>query len=336
MTRLPATRAALVLLALLGLLAACSLPQMADEDTVSDADAGAPAIDEVSEEAPAEPDVFDEREVAEADRDVAQGEPGEAAEPEVPSDDGDVPLPAQAGQAGRGGEHVIKEGTVTLEVDEGEFPPTYERVVEAARREGGSVAASHSATDGQGRTSGAVTVRVPVENYESLLVAIGRIADPVAQDIRSEDVTGQVVDLESRLRHLRAQEAFYLELLEEAADVQDAIRIQQQVDDIQQRIEQLQGRLDFLTDRADYSTLTVEIAEAGADTVLITARDEEPSLALYWDYARTGFVTLIGWMLVAAVTLAPLAVPVGLALLAWRLAVRRRPETPGTVAAETD
>jgi hypothetical protein len=242
-----------------------------------------------------------------------------------------VPPPAGR-QAASTPERIIKEGTITLEVDEGEFMSAYERVVETARRQGGSVAASTSTTDDHGRTTGSVTVRVPVENYESLLVAVSRIAPPVAQDIQSEEVTGQIVDLEARLRHLRAQEAFYLGLLDDAGEVQDAIAVQQQVDDIQQRIEQLQGRLDHLENRADYSTLTVEITEAGAERVAGLGRPDEPSLAGYWEHARNGFITLVGWSLVVAVTLSPVAVPLLLAYLAWRLGRRR----PATVVADAE
>lgn len=306
---------ALLMLAVL-VLAACS-------EAAEDASAPMVEADRPVDAAAPEPD-GDE---------AADGAAG--AEPDASGVAGDreAPLPPVTRQAGRTPERIIKEGTVTLEVDEGSFMSAYERVVETARRHGGSVSATTSRKDDHGRTTGSITVRVPVEAYEDLLVGVGRIGELVEQDITSRDVSGEVVDLEARLRHLRAQERFYLGLLDDAEGVRDAIAVQQQVGDIQQRVEQLQGRLDHLEDRAAFSTLTVELVEAGADPVLASAEGER-TLAAYWQQARTGFVTVVGWGLVALVTLAPVLAPLALAALLWRLARRRGP-TPATVSGDS-
>lgn len=313
--------APVLLVILLVLVAACSPNAAMDEvgDAPGMTDSLEHAVDEPeSEEAPVAADDADDGE--------AVGVAGE----------GDAtlsPLPASRRDATP--ERIIKEGTVTIEVDEGQFSAAYERVVEAARRLGGSVTASTSTSDDDGRTSGSITVRVPVESYEDLLVGVGRIGDVRERDIRSQDVTGEVVDLQARLRHLRAQERFYLELLEDADSVQDAIAVQQQVDGIQQRLEQLQGRLDVLEDRAAYSTLTVELVEAGAEPVVALGSDEEPTLAAYLQAARNGFIIVVGWLLVTGASLAPVLVPAAVALAAWRL-LRRRTVGAGTVAVEAD
>lgn len=241
-----------------------------------------------------------------------------------------LPEPAQV----RSGERVIKEGTMTIEVDEGAFLAAYQRVVVTARELGGHVTASTSASTDDGGTSGSVTVRVPVDRYEDLLTRIGGVGTLRNQDITSQDVTGEFTDLESRLRHLRAQEAFYLGLLEEAEGVQDAIAVKQQLDGIQSEIERAQGRLDVLDDRTSYSTLTVQLVEPGTSPVL-TAAGDRPTLSRYWAIARDGFVTVIGWILVASVSLAPLLVALALAAVVWR-ATRRRGVVPATVATETE
>ena len=302
-------------------VAACSALDAVDDEMTAPSHVSGSA----GEAADAEPDV---------DRDVEReaAEDADGTAPGVAGGSGETLPPAQ--QTVGGAERIIKEGTVTIEVDEGGYLTAYERVVEAARRLGGAVSASTSRTDDLGRTSGSVTVRVPVEAYEDLLVGVGRVGDLRGQDIRSEDVTGQVVDLQARIRHLQAQEAFYLDLLDDAQDVSDAMRIQEQMGAIQQQIEQLRGRRDLLEDRAAYSTLTVELVEVGAEPVLTTG-DGEPTLAAYWHLARAGFVRVVGWILVGGASLAPLLVPVGLAALAWRL-TRRRPHTPATVAADVD
>jgi hypothetical protein len=271
------------------------------------------------------------------------GTPGDVAEapaeadapaPEPDGSDGGAStLPPEARPVARSAEHLVKEGVVRVEVEEGAFFQAYERVIDIARRLGGSVTASTSRTAGDGATTGAITVRVPVDTYEDLLVRVARIGRVVAQDVATEDVTSQVVDLEARLRHLRAQESFYLGLLDEARSVQDAIAVQHQVDEIQQRVEQLQARRDNLTDRAAFSTLTVELVEAGADPTVAAAPNDEPDLAIYWHHARRGFVTIVGWVLVSVVTFAPIIVALLAGYATWRIA-RRRQAAPATLGPE--
>jgi hypothetical protein len=234
------------------------------------------------------------------------------------------------------GERIIKEGTITIEVKDGDFDVAFQQAVSAATRFGGDVIASSSKTDDEGNTSGSVTLRVPVDDFEELMTGVGEIGTVVKRDVGSTDVTAEFTDLESRLRHLQAQERFYLGLLDRAEGVRDAIAVQQQVDGIQSEIEKIQGRLNVLDDRTTYSTLTVMLFEPGLG-VPITDEDPEtrPTLARYWDTARDAFVNVVGALLVGAVFLAPLLVVLGAGVLLWT-ALRRRPqrELPPSAAAE--
>jgi hypothetical protein len=250
---------------------------------------------------------------------------GEARD-EAPAE-GQAPLPASP--VGAPGERLIKEGTVTVEVAEGGFERAYRRVVEEARRLGGSVVGSTSTTMEDGGTAGSVTVRVPVDRFEDLLVGIGGAGEVLHRDVTTSDVTGEFTDLESRLRHARAQERFYLGLLEEAQGVSDAIAVQQQLDGIQSTIEQIQGRLNLLDDRTSFSTLTVELVEPGTSPLLASS-GERPRLAEYWETARDAFVMVVGSIVVVLVALAPLLIPAVLLFLLWRGFAKK--ERPATVA----
>lgn len=308
-------------------LAGCSGADRVEEPTSEAAEPEAPgaAVDDADTDAAEarehDPDLED------AGGDAGPGSPGFAGEPEAGEG---LPEPVAA----RSGERVIKDGTMTIEVDAGQFQAGFRRVIDTARDLGGHLTDSTSTAGPDGGTSGSVTVRVPVERYEELLTRVGRVGTLRSQDISSRDVTAEFTDLESRLRHLRAQEAFYLELLEEAGTVQDAIAVKQQLDSIQSQVEQAQGRLHVLEDRTAYSTLTVEIVEPGAEPVVATS-DARPMLADYWRTARDGFVTVVGWLLVTAVSLSPVLVPLLLAAIAWRL-TRRRLGVPATVAPDGD
>lgn len=248
----------------------------------------------------------------------AQGD--EAPQPQPPPLDA-APLSPE--------DRIIKQGTVALEVEEGGFDAAFSRVVDAGRRYGGSVLSSSTRTDDRdGTTSGSVTLRVPSESYEDLLVGVGEIGQVRSRDVTAEDVSEEFVDLESRQRNLEAQERFYLGLLEEAQGVPDAIAVQQQLTTITEQLEQVKGRLAFLDERTRFSTLTVELFEPGAQGPLA---DDEPgaraSLARSWQTAQDAFVNVVGALLVAVFFLAPIVLPALLiGVLAWRL-LRRGPRT---------
>ncbi len=264
----------------------------------------------------------------EAETQAEADEAGEAAAQPVPPEGGvgeEVPpLPDASGV-----DRVIKEGTMRLEVGAGGFDASYARVVEAARRLGGSVAASTTRTqEDDGGTSGSVTIRVPVDQYEDLLVQVADIGTVRSRDVTASDVSTEYVDLQARRRNLEAQERFYLGLLERAEGVPDAIAIQQQLTTITEQLEQVKGRIAFLDDRTAFSTLTVELFEPGVVVPLAEDGTTRPSLARFWQLAQDAFVNVIGATLVAAAFLAPIALLGLAAFVVWRITPRRAPTPP--------
>ena len=253
----------------------------------------------------------------------------------VPADgsttEGDVdapklePLPESSLQ----GQRIIKEGSVTIEVPKGDFDEAFQGVVTDARKLGGDVVGSSTRTSDTGETFGSVTVRVPVEDFEDLLVDLRGIGTITNRDITSQDVSAEFTDLESRLRHLEALERFYLGLFDDAKNVSDAITVQQRLADVQGQIEKAQGRLNLLDDRTSFSTLTVEIIEPGAAATPPDPEpgSERPTIAQYWETARDAFVNVVGAMLVALLFVLPLLVPLALLVIA-ALAYRRSRRIP--------
>lgn len=312
MTRATVSLPSLLLIVLVWLLAGCS---GADRAEPSQDAASAGASDEAA--APAEG-----LSSGSPDGDGAGEE--DAASDAEPQPVGDLEVPGSTPPASVG-ERIIKEGTVTLELEGQRFDTAFGQVVNAATRLGGTVVSSDTTTADTGATAGSVTVQVPVERYEDLLVGVGEIGTVVSRQITAQDVTDEFTDLESRLRHLQAQERFYLELLEDAEGVADAIAVQQQLEGLQGQIEQVQGRLQLLDARTTFSTLTVELFEPGAPVELAGAGGPRPDFGQYWAQARDAFVNVVGGMLVVGFFVAPLLVLLAAAYLVWQALRRRSP-----------
>ncbi len=78
---------------------------------------------------------------------------------------------------------------------------------------------------------------------------------------KATDVTGQYVDLQSRIAALDASRQQYLTIMDKAVTLGDVLAVQEQLDTIQGQIEQLQGQLQVLTSETSYSTFTTNVTE---------------------------------------------------------------------------
>ena len=71
---------------------------------------------------------------------------------------------------------------------------------------------------------GTVTLRVPAADLDKVIAEIGALGSVVSSDVRGEDVTGEVTDVEARLRSLTATRAQLQALLARAKDVGEVLR----------------------------------------------------------------------------------------------------------------
>lgn len=132
-----------------------------------------------------------------------------------------------------------------------------------ARTSGGYVEKSQFAVGGgsdEERTA-SLTIRVPAQNYESLLASLRSVSGARVQreGSHSNEVTEEYTDLQSRQRNLERTEQQYLLLLNEAKTVGDILTVQDRLSGVRSQIEQIQGRLRVLDDLADFATVNVNI-----------------------------------------------------------------------------
>lgn len=247
---------------------------------------------------------------------VEEGVPAERA-PAPEAQDGADP------QDGAEDRLLVREGEVVVRTD-GDFDRAYAALSALVGDLDGRVTAVES-SERDGRVRGRVTVGVPVDRFDELLAGVAEFGVVLSRRIGVVEVTGEVVDLASRLRHLERQESFYLGLFDDAEDVDDALAIAPYLDEVQETIEQTRGRLEALERAAATSTLTVEFIPPG-----------EPFAASGWigvgQDARAAFVNVAGGLLIGLAGLSPfllLLLLVGLPLLIWlRYRRQRRAVTP--------
>ena len=156
--------------------------------------------------------------------------------------------------------------TVTMNLAVGNVQDAFRQVEQIVGEQNGYLAGSQLRQDGD-RMTATMTIRVPADptTYQATLERLRGLAERVVDEqAQAQDVTEEYVDIESRLRNLRATEESLLALLSKAQRIEDIINIQRELTNVRGQIEQIQGRKQALERRADMATINLTLREVGA------------------------------------------------------------------------
>ncbi len=181
---------------------------------------------------------------------------------EAPEDEaispGIVPPP---GSPGSFPPQLIRRAELEIEVESGTFERAWARANDIAGRHGGFITSSQTEMVEDRLAAGHLTIRVPADEMEAALRDFRRLGTPVRTGSSGTDVSGQLVDLDARIRALQAQETQLLELLQQARDVSDVLQVRNRLDEVRLQIEQLQAQKQHLQGQVDFATINASIFE---------------------------------------------------------------------------
>jgi Domain of unknown function (DUF4349) len=217
---------------------------------------------------------------------------------------------------------VIKTGTVGLQVGRGKLSPAVDQLTSLAGGLGGYVA--DTTTNELGSTPTAdMTLRVPADQFETLLARAQGLGKPTSVTTSGQDVTSAYVDLTAQIQALEDTRTQYLQIMAKATTIGDILSVEQQLSDLQTQLDQLQGQQMVLADQTSFGTLTIHLSESGSSLAPPPAH----GLAKAWDHARSSFADGVEAVIGASGGILVFLVFAGLVLLAGRLAwpvIRRR------------
>jgi hypothetical protein len=167
--------------------------------------------------------------------------------------------PATLPNAGSGDEarvDVVRYGNVSLEVSGVEA--ALKSITELITANGGYLSGStRYGQDDQLYVN--ATFRVPASKFDSVMASLRNQGDVLSEDISSYEVTMQLVDLEARLKNLRASETAFLALLDRAESVSDIVAVQGELSRIQGDIESFEAQRAALADQVEMSSINVSL-----------------------------------------------------------------------------
>ncbi|WP_026210055.1 DUF4349 domain-containing protein [Flexithrix dorotheae] len=150
---------------------------------------------------------------------------------------------------------LIKEGNISFETDDLEHTKTR---INVAIKKYKAYLASENSYNYDTSIRQTLTIRVPSQNFDSLLAAIAEGVGHFDQrNIQIQDVTEEFLDITARIKTKKELENRYLDLLKEAKKVTEILEIERELGKIREEIESVEGRLKYLSNQVNFSTLTV-------------------------------------------------------------------------------
>lgn len=206
--------------------------------------------------------------------DKAEGEPPqqstayESNEGGGPSADADNIgfLPEEAAGSAGGAYYentkVIRTAELTLQATD--FEGAVEELNRLVDAQGGyyeSSECSNGSYSGGTSRRGSFTVRLPKENFDAFLGAVGDIAHVSSQVTGVQDVGEGYYDAELHLETLKTKHERLLELLEKAELMEDILTLESALSDVEYQIQQYSSTLTRYDALIDFSTIHVELRE---------------------------------------------------------------------------
>ncbi|MCU1488030.1 MAG: hypothetical protein JWN67_4776 [Actinomycetia bacterium] len=221
------------------------------------------------------------------------------------------------------GPKIIRTADLQVRVKRGTFSSAIDRATSIAAGVGGFVSTTSTSSFAKGDASGELTLRVPADRFDDVRKALARLGTLESLSLGGNDVGGQLVDLDARLRTLRAEEGSLDVLLGQARDIGQILQVRDRITGVRTEIEQLAGQQAALKDQVALATVHVSLHEAGAKVTTTKAKGDGTA---FGDSVRTAvdaMVAVVGGMVIVLGAALPFLL-LGLLALPFVLRYRRR------------
>ena len=197
---------------------------------------------------------------------------------------------------------------------------------------GGSVEAEERSSGGDDG-SAVVVLRVPPRAFDQTMTRLADLGEELSRQRNTQDVSEEVVDLDTRIATQRASVARVRALLDRANTIGEIVQVEAELTRRTADLESLEARLAVLAEQVDQSTITVRLqGEDGPGALAAGPPGFGDGLRAGWG-ALVALGRAVGVTAGALLPFTPLLVVVA---LLWRVRSRRAtggPVSPGPAGA---
>jgi len=151
---------------------------------------------------------------------------------------------------------------VSMVIEVKEFDPAKQKLLQVVEQAGGYVAQASTAETPNQPRSASLTVRVPADKLSTVLQQIRSLGRVRQDQLSTEEVTEQVVDLEARLKNARNTEQRLIDVLNNrTGKVGDILQVEQEISRTRENIERMEAQRQNLMKRVEMATVNITLAE---------------------------------------------------------------------------
>jgi hypothetical protein len=132
-----------------------------------------------------------------------------------------------------------------------------------------------------GNATAKLTLRVASQQGEALLEAVGALGIVRSRQVSARDIGKEYFDSELRLENLQATMRRYEEILRQAKNVDEIMRVEGELGRLRSEIEQTKGNLRWLADRAGRATVHVNLVIPRREVATPPAPERTPEAKIY-------------------------------------------------------
>ena len=191
---------------------------------------------------------------------LAQNAPAPSADTAVQSKSAEsLPVEPTPGSPTQEKPQLIKTADLSMEVED--TTAAIQAISQLMLQEKGDILnLSESGSSGD-RQSANLNLRVPSQRLNATLENLTALGEVENRSISAQDVSGQIVDTDARLRNLRKQEEMILKIMEQSGEITDVLAVSQELANVRQTIETIDAQLKSLKSKVAYSTINLYLSE---------------------------------------------------------------------------
>ena len=155
---------------------------------------------------------------------------------------------------------IMKHGTVQMQVDKGGFFDTWSKIVALTNSYSGNIANSSYYKESD-FYFGSITVVIPSERFDEFVTTLQKYGKVESLNVSTDDVTSEYVDSTAKLKVLESQRDLLESWLKNAKNVDEMIKLRDEIAQVEEQIETIKGRLNYIAFHTDFSDITISLSE---------------------------------------------------------------------------
>lgn len=148
---------------------------------------------------------------------------------------------------------IVKTANIKIEVKD---LNRYSSTIYNAVMQAGGYISKEEQHNTEGMLAMNIDIKVPVANFESLLLSVCTKDSKILERIiNTDDVTGQLVDTKARLIAKEQMRLRYLDFFKNAKDMNEVLQVQSEINRLQEEIEAASTSISYLSNASAMSTI---------------------------------------------------------------------------------